>query len=254
MMKPVDTELAQDQIIQYAQILEFFKEQRSFQLQDVLRWVVESEQQRIKNETMAWRVGAGLVGLMFGMSDGFQAGDLYQAMAFGTAAGFAHDKFSEEQRKFLKDIQFEWAIGEHSPQVIDQRFGKATSRFLLPVNGEAMGYMFSIRKGMRGEYLVPISYACEACPGFTNVNSREVMARSIDAENIEILANQFFPLPEMSPYKCQSMRKVRSEQFEHEFSHLNTMATQMNYETVVVEVDNTKYYGYRTEIPYHSDY
>ena len=76
----------QEALTTYQNGLNFLKVQRSFQFQEVLKTVVQSEQQRIQNESMTWRVGVGLVGLMFGMSDGFQMGDMFKAMAMGTVA------------------------------------------------------------------------------------------------------------------------------------------------------------------------
>ena len=250
--KLANTSFSQEQLDQYKGWLGFAKEQRSFQIQEVLRMVVEAEQQRMQNETMAWRVGAGLVGLMFGMADGFQMTDMYQAMAFGTAAGFAHNKFSEKERKFLKDIQFDWVMGDHSPQVIDQRLGRAVSRFVLPIDNGLI-VPFSIRKGMRGEHLLPMGLAERTCPGFTETSSREVMERTFNEHGIETLANQFFPAP-LDPTKCQSVRKVRWADVEDELGEVNKMAQELDYEPVIIETNNEKIYGYRTEIPYHSDY
>jgi hypothetical protein len=70
----------------------------SFQTREVLQRIVLAEQQRIKEEQMLWRVGGTILGMCFGLTDGFQLTDLFMGMAGSAIAGTAHEVMSHEDR------------------------------------------------------------------------------------------------------------------------------------------------------------
>ena len=235
----------------FNQILPFFKEHRSFELEQVLKLVAQSESKRMKNEMNAWRVGFGLVGLMFGTADGFQATDLFGSLAWASVGGMVHGEFSKEDREQLEKFQMGWVCDDYSPLMLDKRLGRATSR-IIAFSGEELS-MFSMRSGSRGQYAIPLSCAGMACPAFVDEKSREVMVNTFNENGMEQLQTQFYP-DGAGSQKVDGVRKIKWEQAYDLSPQLSPLAQEANCEPILVDVNGEVSLAYRTEVPVHSDY
>lgn len=175
----------------------------SFQTRVVLQQIVAGEQQRIKDEQMLWRVGGSLLGLCFGLGDGFQLTDMFIGMSGAALGSLAYDTMSHEDRKFLEHCQSLWLVGCNSPMELQQRLGPARSRIVIddPSIGEPL--IFNHHQGHRGDHLVPLGAAGAVALGFQNHQSLDVMRRHISTENIGILQSQFYPMADFAmPVDC----------------------------------------------------
>ena len=205
-----------------------FKDYRSFQTQLVIESIVAKEQKRIESERAGWKLAGAAVGLLLGAGDGLDFGDLFTAFTFGNIANMAHSKFSEKDIQFLKEIKSYWMIADGSPIDIIRRLGAPKKRVLIFADDQALAFTHHV--GPRGEFLVPLSVAGEACPGFTNHQSREV-ALQVD-----------------------SSRRLRDEVAAQKAPELVDVAGANGYEPIDLEIGGEKVLGFRTQVPLHSDF
>ena len=98
-----------------AEAIQLARTARSFQTRELLSRIVTAEQQRIKQEQMLWRVAGAFMGACFGLSDGFDPGDIFLGMGLTGLAGMGHEVMSHEQRQFLEQCRSLWTIGANSP-------------------------------------------------------------------------------------------------------------------------------------------
>jgi hypothetical protein len=235
----------------FNQWLPIFKEHRSFELEQVIKLVVQSESKRMKDESNAWRVGFGLVGLMLGMGDGFQAADLFTGLAFSSVGATVHGEFSKEDREQLEKFQMGWVCDEFSPVMLDKRLGRATSRVIGFHEGQP--FMYSMRSGSRGQYAIPMSFAGTACPAFTEENSRAVMLNTFNVDGIEQLQRQFYPAGAGSR-KVDGVRRIKWDQAYDLDPEISQIAHESDCEPILVDVRGDVSLVFRTEVPIHSDY
>ena len=228
-----------------------FKDYRSFQTQLVIESIVAKEQKRIESERAGWKLAGAAVGLLLGAGDGLDFGDLFTAFSFSNIANIAHSKFSEKDIQFLKEIKSYWMIADGSPIDIIRRLGAPKKRVLIFVDDQALAFTHHV--GPRGEFLVPLSVAGEACPGFTNHQSREVVERTFDGQDVQILESQLYPTLE-GALQVDSSRRLRHEVAAQRAPELADVAVANGYEPMNLEIGAENVLAFRTQVPLHSDF
>ena len=223
----------------------------SFQTREVLQRIVLAEQQRIKEEQMLWRLGGSLLGLCFGLSDGFQITDLFMGMAGTTIASLAHEAMSQEDRQFLERCQSLWLVGHNSPIELAQRLGPARSRILLHDPAWEAPVVFNHHQGHRGDHLVPLGNAREQAAGFANPRSLEVLQRHFVREDLQTLQSQLYPIAShaVAVDRVQTISQM-------EAMELDPYAPSFLKESRPVQIETTSgtAVGYKVPIPAQSDF
>ena len=247
----LSTSIATKNLDQLQIIMTSLKNHRSFQTQLVIESIVASEQKRIERERAGWKLAGAALGLLLGAGDGLDFGDLFTAFTFGNIANMAHSKFSEKDIQFLKEINSYWMIADGSPIDIIRRLGAPKKRVLIFADDQALAFTHHV--GPRGEFLVPLSIAGEACPGFTNYQSREVVERTFDRQDVQILESQLYPTLE-GALQVDSSRKLRDEVAAQKAPELVDVAVANGYELIDLEIGGNKILAFRTQVPLHSDF
>ncbi|MDA7501450.1 hypothetical protein N8478_00820 [bacterium] len=247
----LSTSIKPRQLDQFSMMMENFKDYRSFQTQIVIEAIVSKEQKRIERERMGWKMAGAAVGLLLGAGDGLDFGDFFTAFTFGNIANLAHNKFSEKDIQFLKEIKSYWMIADGSPVDILRRLGAPKSRVLIFANDQALAFTHHV--GPRGEFLVPLSSAGQTCPGFTDQQSREVVERCFELQDVDILKNQLYPTLD-GALQVDSSRLLRKEVAVQREPDLVEAAVTNGYAPVDLEIGGEKVLAFRTQVPLHSDF
>ena len=245
------TAITPTQLAQFCSLMDNFKDYRSFQTQLVIQSIVAKEQKRIESERAGWKIAGAALGLMLGAGDGLDFGDLFTAFTFSNMANLAHNKFSEKDIQFLKEINSYWMIADGSPIDILRRLGAPKNRVLIFANDQALAFTHHV--GPRGEFLVPLAVAGEACPGFANRQSREVVERVFDSQDVEILESQLYPTLD-GALQVDSSRRLRNEVAAQRDPALADAAVTNGYEPMDIEIAGEKILAFRTQVPLHSDF
>lgn len=245
------TAICPQQLDQFCSLMDQFKDYHSFQTQLVIQSIVSKEQKRIENERVGWKIAGAALGLMLGVGDGLDFGDLFTAFSFSNIANIAHNKFSEKDIQFLKEINSYWMISDGSPIDILRRLGAPKNRVLIFANDQALAFTHHVAP--RGEFLVPLAVAGRACPGFVNHQSREVVERVFDSEDIEILESQLYPTLD-GALQIDSSRRLRNEVAAQRDPALVKAAVANGYEPMDIEIGGEKILAFRTQVPLHSDF
>ena len=246
----ISTTIPPQRLDQFCTLLEVLKNYRSFQTQLVIESIVLNEQKRIQSEQFGWKVAGAALGLLLGAGDGLDFGDFFAAFTFSNIANLGYMKFSEEDIQFLKEINSYWMIADGSPIDILRRLGAPKNRVLI------FSYhpqFFTHHVGARGEFLIPLSFAGVACSGFTNCQSREVVERVFDSENVEILESQLYPTLD-GALQVDSSRRLRNEVAAQKEPELVKAAVSNGFEPVDMEIRGEKILAFRTQVPLHSDF
>lgn len=223
----------------------------SFQTREVLQRIVMSEQQRIKEEQMLWRVGGTILGLCFGIGDGLQLTDLFMGMAGTTIAGLAHEAMSHEDRLFLERCQALWLVGCNSPIELAQRLGPARSRILLHNPGWETPVVFNHHQGHRGEHLVPLGNAGNLAVGFADPQSLAVLQRHFGSEELQTLQTQLYPIaPHAVPVdRIAPISQVEALELDPHAASFLAQSRPMR-----IAVGGESAVGYQVPIPAQSDF
>jgi len=245
------TSITQRQLDQFQLLMSNFKDYRSFQTQLVIESIVAKEQKRIESERAGMRLAGAAIGLLLGAGDGLDFGDLFTAFTFGNIANIAHSKFSEKDIQFLKEIKSYWTIADGSPIDIIRRLGAPKKRVLIFTEDQALA--FTHHAGTRGEFLVPLAVAGETCPGFINSQSREVVERTFDRQDIQILESQLYPTLD-GALQVDSSRRLRNDVAAERAPGLVDIAVSNGYEPTDLEIGGEKVLAFRTQVPLHSDF
>ena len=200
---------------------------------------------------MLWRVGGSLLGMCFGLTDGFQLTDLFVGMSGAAIGNLAHEKMSKEDQKFLEDCQSLWLIGCSSPIEIQQRLGPARSRIVMedPNTGEPM--IFNHHQGNRGNYLVQLGTAGNLAVGFKNQQSLEVMSRHMSAADISNIRSQLYPVGD-SYFEIEYPEVIQHEELLFSRIHLKTKS--LKPKVVLIRNSYGSSIAYQVTIPAHSDF
>lgn len=70
--------------------------------------IVERLKQRKRGERLAWRIGGAALGMMFGLRDGFQLGDLGGALISSVAGGLAADALEHLDERQRRELGLGW--------------------------------------------------------------------------------------------------------------------------------------------------
>lgn len=223
----------------------------AFQVRDVLEWIVTKERERIENERLLWRLGAGAATFFSGgLIDGFGIDDLISGMAMSNVAGMAHQFASKEQVEFLKKLQSEWLVLDRSPMDIRRRLGEAQGRFIGISRANILD-MFNIHQsGSRGFHMVELDHAGNIAKGFNDPQSLEVLQRSCGEENTRIYSSQLYP-SNITPLKlCRTITPEEARKKDPYYNQLSKAGAPFR----VVYTDDTEGVMYKIQIPHHSDY
>ena len=234
-----------------AEMLQIARYGYGFQTREVLQRIVLAEQQRIKDEQILWRLGGSLLGLCFGLSDGFQLTDLFMGMAGTTVASLAHEAMSHEDRKFLERCQSLWLVGNNSPIELAQRLGPARSRILLQDPAWDAPLLFNHHQGHRGDHLVPLGNARDQAAGFADPQSLEVLQRHFGREDLQTLQTQLYPIASHA-VAVDCVRTISPE----DATELDPYARVFLKESRPVHIStaNGAAVGYQVPIPAQSDF
>jgi len=233
------------------QFISMVKDGYAFQVRDVLECIVTKERERIENERLLWRLGAGVATIVSGgLIDGFGIDDLLSGMAMSKVAGMAHQFVSKEQVEFLKKLQSEWLVLDRSPMDIRRRLGEAQGRFIGISRANILD-MFNIHQsGSRGFHMVELDHAGNIAKGFKDPQSLEVLQRSCGEENTEIYSHQLYP-SSITPLKlCRTITPDEARKKDPYFNQLSKAGAPFR----VVYSDDTEGIMYKIQIPHHSDF
>ena len=117
---------------------------KAFNSVEVIKRIQDQELQKIKQEGNAWKMVGAIAGLAFGLSDGFDFQDLLYGLGGSAVAGTAHTLASEDQVKFLQQINAYWIVEGGSPVDIVKRVGPAKSRLLAFTPASEKPFPFQI--------------------------------------------------------------------------------------------------------------
>jgi len=232
-------------------LIEIVRHGYAFQVRDVLERIINTERERMENERLLWRLGAGAVTLATGgFIDGFGIDDLLSGMAMSNVAGMAHQFASKEQVEFLKKLQSEWLVLDRSPMDIRRRLGEPQGRF-IGISRSNILDMFNIHQsGSRGFHMVELDYAGNVAKGFKDAQSLEVLQRSYDEEDIGIISTQLYP-SNITPLKlCRTITPEEAKKKDPYYNQLSKAGAPFR----VVYSDDTEGIMYKIQIPHHSDY
>jgi len=238
--------------VPYAQeMLHVARHGYSFQTREVLQRIVMAEQQRIREEQMLWRVGGTILGLCFGIGDGLQMTDLFIGMAGGAVASLAHETMSHEDRQFLERCQALWLVGQNSPIELAQRLGPARSRILLHDPGWEAPVVFNHHQGHRGDHLVPLGNAGNLAAGFTDRQSREVLQRHFDGEDLQTLQAQLYPIAQhaVAVDRVTTISQVDALELDPEAPSFLAQSRPVR-----IDAGDGPVIGYQVPIPAQSDF
>lgn len=243
---------SQAQLVPYsAEMISLAQNGRSFQTSDVLQAIVSGEQQRLREEQMAWRLGGALIGACLGLGDGFQAADVFLGMGFSSLAGMSHDALSQENKRFLERCQSLWLLGDNSPVTLRNRIGNPLARILIYCEGWQAPLLLSHHHGSRGDILVPLSRAEYSAQGFHQPKSMEVLRRYFSQQDIGILGNQLYPDASRA-LRLERIQAISSA--EARSNDANAQAFLPACEPVMIQINNQQGLAYKVSIPVHSDY
>ena len=151
--------------------------------------------------------------------------------------------------QFLKEIKSYWMIADGSPLTLFADLEHQKTRPYL-CRRSSFGLTHHVATG---EFLIPLSVAGEACPGFTNHQSREVVERTFDGQDVQILESQLYPTLE-GALQVDSSRRLRDEVAAQRAPELVDVAVANGYEPIDLEIGGEKVLGFRTQVPLHSDF
>ncbi len=228
-------------------IAEHMTKGKAFPSALVLKTIAEKENSRIDQEKLIWRIGGAAVGLLAGSLDGLDFGDAFQSFFVSNLAGTAHDVFSEEQKKFLREINSYWIIDDASPMDLNKRVGPARSRVWFS------GSLYNYHRGLRGDYLLNLQPARAVCQGFSDRKALEVMVRSFDDQTIKKMSRQFYPTLENS-IRIDSYRVVDLHSGRETVNSADLLAVENDLQPIAIEIEDNIYRAYAAPIPLHSDF
>lgn len=227
------------------------REGYAFQVRDVLERIVNVERERIENERLFWRLGAGAVTILSGgFIDGFGIDDPLSGMAISNVAGMAHQFASKEQVEFLKKLQSEWLVLDRSPMDIRRRLGEPQGRFIGISRANILDMYNIHQSGSRGFHMVELDHAGNIAKGFKDSQSLEVLQRSYDEEDIGIISSHFYPSTIIPLKLCRTITPEEAKKKDPYYNQLSKAGAPFR----VVYSDDTEGIMYKIQIPHHSDY
>ena len=234
-----------------AEMINFARQAQSFQTRELLQRIVSGEQQRIKEEQMLWRIGGALLGACLGLSDGFQASDVFLGIGFSSLAGMGHEVMTHEQRRFLEGCHSLWTVGANSPIELMARLGPARSRILFYGETWSAPVVLAHHQGARGDTLLPLGLAQQHAAGFHQQQSLEVLQRYFSGEELQLLACQLYP-DAASAIQVSRVVPISAEQARQVDPYADAFLSDA--EPMLIETGELREVGYRVPIPVNSDF
>ena len=232
-----------------ARIFSLAKEGHAFRPEEIAQRICDSELKRLNDEALLWKLGGGLLGLMAGSLDGFNAGDIMTGLVVSNIASQGHQVFSKEQKEFLQKCKAYWAVGEGSPLDIMKNIGAATNRVVMFARDNQEPRIYNLHRGVRGQYLLPLDFAHEVAPGFTTMENKKVMARTFESDELERIAYQLYPV-QSKAVKVESLMRVSLEEINdgNRFDGEEMTGSQ----SFLIEAGGSKNKAFAFDIPVHS--
>ena len=226
---------------------------KAFNSVEVIKRIQEQEMQKIKQEGNTWKVIGGLAGLALGLSDGFDFQDLLFGLGGQAVAGTAHTLASEEQVKFLQQINAYWIVEGGSPVDIVRRIGPAKSRLLTFTPGSEKPFsLYNHHRGNRGDYLVKLSTSGQICKGWNDLNAFATLTNNFPQDRVQIMSQELYPTMN-GTFKVDGIRQVQiDEALSYDPNAL--LIVDNAVKPVVVDANGEKQLYYRGDIPIHSDF
>ena len=226
---------------------------RAFDSASVIKTIQEQELQRLKDENRNWKMAGAAVGLMFGMADGFDFTDLLGALGGSAVAGMAQDYFSDDQKKFLQQINAFWIVDGGSPLDIARRVGTAKSRVISFTPGASKPFeLYNHHRGNRGDYFVRLSTSNQKCDGFNDPQAYSCLAKNFSESKIAEMGSELYPSMD-GTFKIDSLRQVKLDEAT-QYDQLAASIADDQVVPVIVERNGEKKIYYRSDIPIHSDF
>ncbi len=229
------------------------KDARSFNSLEVIKTIQQQELQKIESEGKSWKMVGALAGLAFGLSDGFDFQDLLFGLGGAAVAGQAHSLASDEQVKFLKQINAYWIVEGGSPIDIARRVGPAKSRLLAFTPGSEKPFnLYNHHRGNRGDYLVKLSTSSQTCDGWNDQKAFETLINNFPEDKIQLMSKELYPTMD-GTFKADQIRQIQIEEaIEHDPNV--ELITDACVKPVLVGVNGEQKLFYRSDIPIHSDF
>ena len=230
-------------------IFKLAKEGRAFRPEEVAQRICDSELKRLNDEAMLWKLGGGLIGLLAGSLDGFNAGDIMTGLVISNIANQGHQVFSKEQKVLLQKCKAYWAVGEGSPLDIMKNIGAATTRVVMYTKDSQEPKIYNLHKGIRGQYLMPLDFAHEIAPGFTTMENKKVMARTFESNELEKIAYHLYP-DQSKVKKVESLMRVSREEINNKKNFEDEPIN--GSQVLLIEAGGVKNQAFAFDIPVHS--
>jgi len=229
------------------------KEAKAFNSVEVIKRIQEQEMQKIKQEGNTWKIVGAVAGLALGLSDGFDFQDLLYGLGGSAVAGNAHALASDEQVKFLQQINAYWIVDGGSPADIARRVGPAKSRLLAFTPGSDKPFsLYNHHRGNRGDYLVKLSTSGQTCDGWNDPKAFATLTNNFTEDRIRVMSKELYPTME-GTFKADGIRQVQID--EALSCDLNASFIVDNaVKPVIVDADGGQRLFYRADIPIHSDF
>lgn len=239
------------QLIEKAKWL--LRDAKAFNSSAVIKIIQEQELEKIKNEGNTWKMVGALAGLAFGLSDGFDFQDLLYGLGGSAVAKTAHNIASEDQKKFLQQINAYWIVEGGSPVDIARRVGPARSRLISFTPYEEKPFsLFNHHRGNRGDYLVKLSTSGQTCDGWNDPDAFTTLCNNFPEEKIQLMSKELYPIMD-GTFRADSIRQVQIEE-ALDYDSSASLIVDNSIKPVIVEADNARKLYYRADIPIHSDF
>lgn len=226
---------------------------KAFNSVEVIKTIQEQELQKIKSEANNWKLVGALAGLAFGLSDGFDFQDLLFGLGGSAVAGTAHSLASEEQVKFLQQINAYWIVEGGSPVDIVRRVGPAKSRLLaFTLGSEKPLSLYNHHRGSRGDYLVRLSTSGQKCDGWNDPKAFATLTNNFPDDKIRVMSKELYPTMD-GTFRADSVRQVQLEEAIFYDSNASSIVDN-SVKPVLVDADGEQRLFYRADIPIHSDF
>jgi hypothetical protein len=212
----------------------------TFPAQEFIRLWVEHKKKQQQDEQRLWRFAGAAVGMMFGLGDGFQIGDLLGGLAGGAMGALAQEALSSDDKAALDRMQLNWVHADHgSPIRLVQRHGRPVARYML-TNGNSIitcvgfqdGYLAILETGGAKRFLAPLQDEAKQS-GFINsewVDGQLAHGASFRADGRGFLIKQ-----------------------ERRLATLPA-TDGIVHDVMALETDNGNIMAIKSSIPHHSEY
>jgi len=234
------------EIITYAQI------GVSFQVNEVIQRIIETEMSRIQAEKNSWRVIGGIAGAALSLSDGFDPGDIFTSIAFSNIGSMAHSFASQDQIEFLQKINSDWLFSKNSAIEILHRLGMPKMRVVSYFAAQGTVTIANYHENpARGSFLIRLGPARENALGFKIQESAAILHRSFTIDEISQLSNQLYP---SSIIAVEGTRRISHSKAKELNPYHDLLGAQSEPYLHTDTVSRQNVISYKIPIPLDSEY